>query len=196
MKNNKPAGWVSPSSHQAAQTPIMERLAKERQERQEAYEREKREKEEKHRKAIEDIRQRGKQLLMQDVVPNQRQAAAAAAEEETRPLIRRADSAQGQQRTPPKPAGVAAEPGHNVFKMDEQPKPKTPGFGGGNAGDAWPQSRPMDEVGHLMKSYIKDMNKLIDDEKSNHPEDEEDDDDDDDNIEEIPTVPETDENQK
>ena len=60
MKNNKPAGWVSPSSHQAAQTPIMERLAKERQERQEAYEREKREKEEKHRKAIEDIRQRGK----------------------------------------------------------------------------------------------------------------------------------------
>ena len=89
---------------------------------------------------------------------------------------------------------MAAEPGHNVFKMDEQPKPKTPGFGGGGAVDAWPQSRPMDEVGHLMKSYIKDMNKLIDEEKSNHPEDEEDDDDDDDNIEEVPTVPETDEN--
>ena len=44
----------------------MERLAKERQERQEAYEREKREKEEKHRRALEDIKQRGKQLLMQD----------------------------------------------------------------------------------------------------------------------------------
>lgn len=45
----------------------MERLAKERQERQEAYEREKREKEEKHRKALDDIKQRGKQLLKQDV---------------------------------------------------------------------------------------------------------------------------------
>ena len=55
----------------------------------------------------------------------------------------------------------------------------------------------MEDIGNMMKSYIKDMNKLIDEEvKSTRADDEEDDDDDDDNIEEVPTVPETDENQK
>mmetsp|Transcript_1749 Transcript_1749/g.2450 ORF Transcript_1749/g.2450 Transcript_1749/m.2450 type:complete len:133 (+) Transcript_1749:1368-1766(+) len=132
---------------------------------------------------------------MQDVVPNQRQATV---EEENRPLARRADSAQGQQRTPQKPSAVA-EANQNVFKMDEQSKPKTPGFRGGagayNQADAWPQARPNDDIGSKIKSYIKDMSKLIDEEvKSTRADEEEDEDDDDDNMEEVPAVPETDEN--
>ena len=42
---------------------------------------------------------------MQDVGGNQRHAAA---EEENRPLIKRADSGQGQQKSPLKPSAVEA----------------------------------------------------------------------------------------
>ena len=70
----------------------MERLDKERQERHEAYEREKREKEEKHRKALEDIKQRGKQLLMQDAPGQKKPIINIRAEEENRPLARRPES--------------------------------------------------------------------------------------------------------
>ena len=95
--------------------------------------------------------------------------------------------------------------------MDEWPKPRTPAFRGGagaagannennNVGgafDAWPASKPSDDIGNKIKSYIKDMNKLIDEGmKPTGAEDEEDEDEDDDNIEEVPTVPETDDSQK
>lgn len=96
--------------------------------------------------------------------------------------------------------------------MDEWPanKPRTPAFrqgnnNHGNAGgpngnqDAWPAAKPTDDIGNKIKSYIKDMNKLIDEgmKPSGADEEEDDDDDeDDDNIEELPSVPETDDSQK
>lgn len=48
----------------------------------------------------------------------------------------------------------------------------------------------------MIKNYIKDVNKLIDQGVSPVEAEDDDDDEDDDNIEEIPTVPETDENSK
>ena len=85
--------------------------------------------------------------------------------------------------------------------MDEQPKPKTPAWRAPNAGnnviDPWPAARPHEDIGSKIKSYIKDMNKLIDEGvKPACADDEDDEDDEDDNIEEVPRVPETDDNQK
>jgi len=103
-----------------------------------------------------------------------------AAEEENRPLIKKPSTDANQ----------------NVFKMDEQVKPKTPAWRGANAADAWPQAKPQEDIGNKIKSYIKDMNKLIDAGAPDCADDDDDDDDDDDNIEEVPSVPETDDNQK
>ena len=90
--------------------------------------------------------------------------------------------------------------------MDEWPKPRTPAFRGAAAAganensaglDAWPASKPSDDIGNKIKSYIKDMNKLIDEGmKPAGADDEEEDDEDDENIEEVPSVPETDDSQK
>lgn len=184
----------------------MERLAKERLERNEAYEREKREKEEKHRRAMEVIMKKGNQLLGQDCSA----AGNNRGENEDRPLARRPDSGlQGQAPTKlnaPKPPTAEA----NIFKMDEQQKPRTPGFRGGNnnhnaggqASDLWPQTKPSDDIGSKIKNYIKDINKLIDSgmgqagDGAGEEGEDEDEDEDDENIEEVPTVPETDENSK
>ena len=79
--------------------------------------------------------------------------------------------------------------------MDEQMKPKTPAWRGANGADAWPQSKPQEDIGNKIKSYIKDMNKLIDEGvRPTCADDEDEDDDEEDNMEEVPTVPETDDN--
>ena len=61
----------------------------------------------------------------------------------------------------------------------------------------WPAAKPSDDIGNKIKSYIKDINKLIDaGAPAGDGADDEEEDEDDDNIEEVPTVPETDDNQK
>ena len=164
---------------------------------------------------MEAINQRGKQLLGQDAAgawpaaagaakkPPAQQAAQAAmngaaagrvaADDENRPMIRRAESGHNINSARP----TTAE-GNNVFKQDEQQKPRTPGIRGnqGAAADAWPAQKPKDDMDNMIKNYIKDVNKLIDQGVSPVEAEDDDDDEDDDNIEEIPTVPETDENSK
>lgn len=74
--------------------------------------------------------------------------------------------------------------------MDEQAKPKTPAFQNVPTADMWPQAKPHDEIGNKIKSYIKDINKLI---AAGGEAEEEDEEEDDENIEEVPSVPFTDE---
>ena len=62
----------------------------------------------------------------------------------------------------------------------------------------WPQAKANDDIGNKIKSYIKDINKLIDGGMNptgdGAEEEDDDEEEDDENIEEVPTVPETDEN--
>ena len=63
----------------------------------------------------------------------------------------------------------------------------------------WPGQAQGEDIKLKMKNYIKDMNKLIDEEikpAGDGEDQEEDEDDDDENMEEVPAVPETDENSK
>ena len=122
--------------------------------------------------------------------------ARVPSEDENRPLIRRADSGLGTPRS-----GQAAHkpqtPTDNVFKLDEAPsKPKPPASGSPGV-DAWPSTKPDNDIGSKIKNYIKDISKLIDDGMPGQGnDDEEEDEEDEDNIEEVPTVPDTDDSSK
>ena len=98
-------------------------------------------KDEKHKKALEDIKNRGQQLLKQGegakkATPNKQQE------------LKRIDSGLRKREEEVSPL--------NVFKDDIKAK--------GNAADpnVWPGEGQ--DIGLKIKNYIKDMNKLIDEE--------------------------------
>ena len=135
-------------------------------------------KDEKHKKALEEIKQRGQQLLKQHDNPKKQVPAKAEP--------KRVDSGLRKREEEASPA--------NVF-IDEPKKKALPASAG-----MWPGSNIQgDDIGQKIKNYIKDMNKLIDEEAKapgDGDDQEEDDDEDDDNMEDLPAVPETDENSK
>ena len=80
---------------------------------------------------------------------------------------------------------------HNVF--NDEPEKKIQAINP----SMWPGQNQAEDV--RLKNYIKDMNKLIDEElkaPGDGEDQEEDEDDEDENMEEVPAVPETDENSK
>jgi len=60
----------------------------------------------------------------------------------------------------------------------------------------WPSAKPTDDIGTMIKSYIKDVNKLIDEGVKPAADDEDEDDDDDGDFEELPRVPDSDDNRR
>ena len=96
---------------------MVERLQKERVDRQEQYEKEKQLKDEKHKKALEDIKQRGHQLLKQHEPQKKPVPVPAKAE------VKRLDSAAKRREEDPSP--------QNVF--NDEPKKK-----GAVSPTAWP----------------------------------------------------------
>ena len=78
----------------------------------------------------------------------------------------------------------------NVF--NDEPKKKAAA-----SPNVWPGQGHGDDIGMKIKNYIKDMNKLIDEEaKAPGDGDDHDEDEDEDDVDELPAVPETDENSK
>ena len=135
-------------------------------------------KDEKHKKALEEIKQRGQQLLKQH--DNQKKQVPAPVKAEPK----RIDSGLRKREEEVSPA--------NVF--NDEPKRKAAA-----SPSMWPGQAQGDDIGLKIKNYIKDMNKLIDEEAKapgDGDDQEEDEDEDDENIDELPAVPETDENSK
>jgi len=124
---------------------LLERLQKERAERQAEYEREKLAKEEKHKKALEDIKSKGKQLLINERQANKSPRAvwqpapsAAPAKPQVTPL-KRHDSKPAL-NVAPSPSNNQQQP-FNVFK-DIKPSGKP----------QKPSASPLPEVNHRISS--------------------------------------------